>query len=872
MVRSNASGERPGMTLRFVRLEAAGKALVERIVSGRRAGAPAGAPTRAPGRPRPVRAPWPARRRGRCWPVPRIARHGRRLRVRRASPTLTRSRRRHPCRRRCRRRRSPTPRPGRLGGAGPGSERHGRDPGGVGGAATPGRRSRSLRRAPSPRRRSSARRKRPHRRCLAPSSPAVERGTFEAPAAEVAAKVSTVEPGTSSPPHEVAAEVSDTSEAHASTVSPVESPAPEAAAKVSDTSEAHASTVSPVESPAPEVAAKVSDTSEAHASRVSTVEPPAPEVVSEVSDTLEPQASKVSDTVRTGARLRRPTVPAWRTPPARRHVPRGLGCRTARSRFAAAIPPERQPRRPGPSPRPGARLRRCRKARPRAPPAPSRSRPHRRPARPSNSPRRARPRPPRPPPLASPRRPRTGPDHRPASAARRLGAAGAGGHRIQGTGSAPAGRARAHARVGRRPRCDHASGGHPHRHPSRRAAAEPPSSSSSRRRSAATSRSMSPSRRSTTSRRRWGSRPRHTTGRPPRSPCSPRWRPPRRTRCRSRHHLRWTRPPSSRRARSGSSPGWTSEGGGAVESRAPAPLSLCRRPRGTRAGGPGPRRSDEARPPAATAARCRAQTAPVGSTELGIEINAESVRASWFHDGRAQPLVLDPVGVASRCRSGWSGSRGAPADAPAGCAGGGPLGRAPLPFLGTRPASDASRTVARRWPAGVVPDDRGEAAFALEGGAVGAGSSSPPCSAGSATAPRRSPPSGGAGGARVPGCLQHRPARAAARGRRARRLRGRAAGPGAHRGHDGLRPRARPGATAHPGLPDGREHLRHRRAGGLGHDLDMVACGGDASLGSANFDEQIALALDKGARADGAVLRRRIAEAAQLRASSRTRR
>src|SRR5262245_56776541 len=43
VVRSNASGERPGMTLRFVRLETAGKALVERIVSGRpvRGSAPA---------------------------------------------------------------------------------------------------------------------------------------------------------------------------------------------------------------------------------------------------------------------------------------------------------------------------------------------------------------------------------------------------------------------------------------------------------------------------------------------------------------------------------------------------------------------------------------------------------------------------------------------------------------------------------------------------------------------------------------------------------------------------------------------------------------------------------------------------------------
>src|SRR5215468_12757401 len=43
VVRSSASGERPGMTLRFVRLEAAGKALVERILSARpaRGSAPA---------------------------------------------------------------------------------------------------------------------------------------------------------------------------------------------------------------------------------------------------------------------------------------------------------------------------------------------------------------------------------------------------------------------------------------------------------------------------------------------------------------------------------------------------------------------------------------------------------------------------------------------------------------------------------------------------------------------------------------------------------------------------------------------------------------------------------------------------------------
>src|SRR5262252_2149587 len=43
VVRSSATGDRPGMTVRFVRLESAGKALVDRIVSGRpaRGAAPA---------------------------------------------------------------------------------------------------------------------------------------------------------------------------------------------------------------------------------------------------------------------------------------------------------------------------------------------------------------------------------------------------------------------------------------------------------------------------------------------------------------------------------------------------------------------------------------------------------------------------------------------------------------------------------------------------------------------------------------------------------------------------------------------------------------------------------------------------------------
>jgi molecular chaperone DnaK (HSP70) len=49
-----------------------------------------------------------------------------------------------------------------------------------------------------------------------------------------------------------------------------------------------------------------------------------------------------------------------------------------------------------------------------------------------------------------------------------------------------------------------------------------------------------------------------------------------------------------------------------------------------------------------------------------------------------------------------------------------------------------------------------------------------------------------------------------------------------------------------------------------GDDLDMVAAAGDPSLGGMNFDEQIALTLDKVSRADPVLLRKRIGEAEAL--------
>jgi molecular chaperone DnaK (HSP70) len=261
------------------------------------------------------------------------------------------------------------------------------------------------------------------------------------------------------------------------------------------------------------------------------------------------------------------------------------------------------------------------------------------------------------------------------------------------------------------------------------------------------------------------------------------------------------------------------------------------------------------------------RTEPVGTTELGIEISPDSVRASWFHDGRAQPLALDPVGGGHEVPVRLVREPGAPPrmlspDTPEV-----PLWvGAPLPFLGARAEPDVARTVARRWPAAMVPDDRGEPAFMLEGGTVPAGELI-------ATLLRWVRH-------RAEELTSHQAGRVvltvpvAFNTVQRERLREAAE----RAGFEGVRlvqaPTAATMAFAH-GRGLARRRILVFRMGAStcdiavlaasGNDLDMVACGGDASLGTANFDEQIALALDKSARADGAVLRKRIADAAQLR-------
>jgi actin-like ATPase involved in cell morphogenesis len=300
-----------------------------------------------------------------------------------------------------------------------------------------------------------------------------------------------------------------------------------------------------------------------------------------------------------------------------------------------------------------------------------------------------------------------------------------------------------------------------------------------------------------------------------------------------------------------------------AEPPAPAPLTLA----------PPPVEAREQESPAqaertdAPAGAAGTGAAPVGTTELGIEINAESIRASWFHDGRARPLVLDAVGGRHEIpvrlvREPGAPPRMLPPEAPEVALWVG----APLPFLGTPASADTARTVARRWPAALVPDDRGEAAFMLEGGTVGAGELV-------ATLLRWVRH-------RAEELTSHQAGRVvltvpvAFNTVQRERLREAAE----RAGFEGVRlvqaPTAATMAFAH-GRGLARRRILVFRMGAStcdiavlaasGNDLDMVACGGDASLGSANFDEQIALALDKAARADGAVLRRRIGEAAQLR-------
>ena len=579
---------------------------------------------------------------------------------------------------------------------------------------------------------------------------------------------------------------------------------------------------------------------------------------------------------RTGARLLETGESGMEAPPARRPPPRP----GPRERHAATVRSTIADQSATPRPaRPvirRARLRRCRKPRPRGV-SPGRSRrravrpgaepPARRPARPRNPPRRARPRPParpagEPPDDRAPDR-----NDRPASAARRRGAAGAGGHRVQGTGSAPAGRARAHARVGRRPRCDHAA---------RRARSSSPRSTSHHRsrprlqaRGAGPRRRAAPCPRVVLPRRRAGAAA-ATGQRPLQSRCSPRWRPRHRTRCRSRRRRPWTRRPSSRRGRSGSSPASDLPKAEASASAPPAGTALARVPPVEARGRRPPPTGAPRRPPSrhVDAAPGRPGAGRTGGHHRAGDRNQPRVGSRRLVPRRSRRAAGPRPGARPSGGAGPAGARagGTSPDAPARRAGAAALGRR-TPALPRHPRR--VRRLPHRRPAlaggggpgrpgrgGLRPRGRHGGGHRARGGAAPLGAP-----------PRRGadPPPARPRGDRVPvafNTVQRERLREAAE----------------RAGFEGVRLVQAPTAAT-MAFARGRGLARRRilvfRMGAStcdiavlaasGDDLDMVACAGDASLGSANFDEQIALALDKTARSDGAVLRRRIGEAAQLR-------
>ena len=254
---------------------------------------------------------------------------------------------------------------------------------------------------------------------------------------------------------------------------------------------------------------------------------------------------------------------------------------------------------------------------------------------------------------------------------------------------------------------------------------------------------------------------------------------------------------------------------------------------------------------------------------LGIDLGAEFVRMAWIRDGRPEPLALGatdgPLDFRVRLvREPGAPPRLLPHDAPDPALWVG----APLPFLGLRADSPSFRTVARRWPAAVVADDRGEAAFALEGGTVGA---TEPVAALLRWLRHRAEELTGRQIARA--VLPVPVSYTALQRERLREAAERA-------GLEGLRLVHAPTAAA-MAFAHGRGLARRRifvwRLGASafdvavlaasGDDLDMVAAAGDPSLGGMNFDEQIALTLDKVARTDPALLRKRIGEAERLKRS-----
>ncbi len=248
---------------------------------------------------------------------------------------------------------------------------------------------------------------------------------------------------------------------------------------------------------------------------------------------------------------------------------------------------------------------------------------------------------------------------------------------------------------------------------------------------------------------------------------------------------------------------------------------------------------------------------------LGLDVGSTSARMAWAHDGRVDVLPADADGTVDTllCRlvrdahgvlrvlqpgeseeALWVGS--------------------PVPLLGTRADSPAVRTLVRRWPVPVVADERGEVAFDWAGVTVTAVELVATLLRSlRASAERRTGRSCTQGVLVVPAAftlLQRARLREAAE----------------RAGLSVLRllnaPTAAALAFAHDRGMARRRVLVWRMGAATcdaavvavsGNDLDVVSSGGDGALGGINFDEQLALGLDKTARTDPARLRMRVAQA-----------
>jgi molecular chaperone DnaK len=264
--------------------------------------------------------------------------------------------------------------------------------------------------------------------------------------------------------------------------------------------------------------------------------------------------------------------------------------------------------------------------------------------------------------------------------------------------------------------------------------------------------------------------------------------------------------------------------------------------------------------------------AGLATTVLGLHVGTTSARMAWAHDGRVDALAADAEGGAQtlNCRlvrdahgvlrvlqpgepdeALWVGS--------------------PVALLGTRADSPAVRTLVRRWPVPMVADERGEVAFDWAGVTVTAVEL--------VAALLRS----------LRGTAERRTGRPCAQAvlvvpvtfTLLQRARFREAAERA--GLTVLRllnaPTAAALAFAHDKGMARRRVLVWRMGAATsdaavvaisGNDLDVVSSGGDGALGGVNFDEQLALSLDKTTRTDPARLRTRVAQAERCKQSLST--